>query len=251
MVQRRPDLLIIADTAYAAFLTDFRGALADVPHNVVCIHSFSKTFGATGNRLGFVAVHRDNVLDEMLAAQSGDDLAAVALRYGSVTSDVRGLSFMRRLVADSRDVALHNIAGLGTPGQVQMALFALAHLLPSGRAYMDGVRAELAAREDALFGALGVEPAGGDDTSYYALIDLLAVVRARVGADAAAGVAARTDPWALALRLASEHGVVVLPGQLFDADSWDVRISVASLDTDELRAVGAALASVLDEAARP
>ena len=249
VVQRRPDLLIIADTAYAAFLPDFHGALADVPRNVVCIHSFSKTFGATGNRLGFVAVHRDNVLDEMLAAQSGDDLAAVALRYGSVTSDVRSLSFMRRLVADSRDVALHNIAGLGTPGQVQMALFTLAHLLPSGRAYMDGVRAELAARQDALFGALGIEPTGGDDTGYYALIDLLAVVRARHGEEAAARVADRTDPWSVATRLAAEHGVVVLPGQLFDADSWDVRISAASLDADELRTVGAALAAVLDETA--
>src|SRR5690606_30625639 len=103
-----------------------------VPRNTVCIHSFSKTFGATGNRLGFIAVHRDNVLDDALARQVDDDLAAVSRRYGAVTSDVRSLTFVQRLVADSRDVALHNIAGLGTPGQVQMALFALAHLLPSG-----------------------------------------------------------------------------------------------------------------------
>jgi aspartate 4-decarboxylase len=250
VVRRRPDLLIIADTAYAAFLPDFHGALADVPRNVVCIHSFSKTFGATGNRLGFIAVHRDNVLDEALGRQAGDDLDAVARRYGSVTADVRSLSFVRRLVADSRDVALHNIAGLGTPGQVQMALFALAHLLPSGRAYIDAVRKELVARQDALFEPLGIAPPGGDDTGYYALIDLLAVVRARQGDAAAERVSVTTDPWTLATGLAAGHGVIVLPGQLFDADSWDVRVSAASLDVDELRAVGRALAAVLDDAAR-
>lgn len=249
VVKQRPDLLIIADTAYAAFLPEFRGALADVPRNTVCIHSFSKTFGATGNRLGFIAVHRDNVLDEALARQVDDDLAAVSRRYGSVTSDVRSLTFVQRLVADSRDVALHNIAGLGTPGQVQMALFALAHLLPSGRAYIDAVRAELAARQDALFGPLGIAPPGGDDTGYYALIDLLAVVRARHGDAATERVTSSTDPWSLATRLAGEHGVIVLPGQLFDADSWDVRVSAASLDADELRTVGTALAAVLDAAA--
>jgi hypothetical protein len=31
------------------------------------------------------------------------------------------------------------------------------------------------------------------------------------------------------MRLAREHGVVVLPGRLFDAASWDVRASTASL----------------------
>jgi aspartate 4-decarboxylase len=33
---------------------------------------------------------------------------------------------MARMVADSREVALHNISGLATPDQVQMSLFALA-----------------------------------------------------------------------------------------------------------------------------
>ena len=250
IVERRPDLVIIADTAYAAFLPDFHGALADVPRNVICIHSFSKTFGATGNRLGVVAVHRDNVLDDMLRAQDGDDLRRPGVRYRSMTSDPRRLTFLDRMVADSRDVALHNIAGLATPDQLQMALFSLAFLLPSGRSYLDGVRAELATREAALLEPLGIASPGGDDTGYYALLDLLAIVAHRHGDAAADRLAATSDPWDLALRLASEHGVVVLPGQLFDAESWDVRISVASLDADELRSVGTALAAVLDEAVR-
>ena len=46
------------------------------------------------------------------------------------------------------------------------------------------------------------------------------------------------------MRLASEHGVVVLPGVLFGAAGWDVRVSLASLDADQLRAVGEAIVSV-------
>jgi aspartate/methionine/tyrosine aminotransferase len=52
----------------------------------------------------------------------------------------------------------------------------------------------------------------------------------------------------LAMRLASEHGVVVLPGMLFGAASWECRVSLASLDADQLRAVGEAVVSVLTTA---
>ncbi len=103
IVERRPDLVIIADTAYAAFLPDFHGALADVPRNIIYIYSFSKTFGATGNRLGVVAVHRDNVLDDMLRAQDRRRPGGVPDSYRSVASDPRRLTFLDRMVADSRD----------------------------------------------------------------------------------------------------------------------------------------------------
>ena len=47
---------------------EFRVTKADLPHNVICLHSFSKNFGATGNRLGFVAVHVDNAMDRAALA---------------------------------------------------------------------------------------------------------------------------------------------------------------------------------------
>ena len=78
-------------------------------------------------------------------------------------------------------MALHNIAGLGTPDQVQMAMFALAYLMPSGSGYIQGTRAELATRLDALMAPLGIAAPGGQDSLYYALIDLLAVAQARAG----------------------------------------------------------------------
>lgn len=246
VLERRPDLIVVADTAYANFVEDFRGLIAELPHNVVCLHSFSKNYGATGNRLGFVAVHEDNVADRRLASADESTIARLGVRYRSRTADVRSLTFLERLSADSREVALHNIAGLATPDQVQMALFALTSLVPWGVEYCAATRAELATRLDALLGPLGIPPAGGHDSMYYALVDLLAVVRVRHGEAAARAMADRVRPETVAHRLADEHGVIVLPGAFFDAASWDVRISLASLPADDLREVGTAIASTLD-----
>ena len=244
----RPDLIIVADTVYATFVEGFRGTMTELPRNVITLHSFSKNFGATGTRVGFIAVHHDNVLDELLGAQDDATRAAQQVRYGSMTSDVTKLRFIDRLVADSREVALHNIAGLATPGQVQMALFALSYLLPRGRAYIDATRAELAGRLEALITPLGIPAEGGQDSFYYALIDLLEVAEAQRGPDFARRLKESVRPEDLAMRLASEHGVVVLPGVLFGAAGWDVRVSLASLSADQLRAVGEAIVSVLTSA---
>ena len=245
VLERRPDLVVVADTVYATFVDGFRSILADLPRHVICLHSFSKNFGATGNRLGFVAVHHDNVMDELLAAQPAATHRQLQDRYRSITSDITGLPFLARLVADTRQVALHNIAGLATPDQVQMALFALAYLLPSGATYVAGTRTELAARLDALLGPLGVPAPGGQDSMYYALVDVLQVAAAQRGERFASWLGTHVAPADVPLRLAREHGVVVLPGQIFDAESWDVRVSLASLTTAELTAVADALVTVL------
>lgn len=232
---------------YATFVEGFRGTMAELPHNIICLHSFSKSYGATGNRLGFVAVAVDNVMDDLLARQSTDARRAQQARYRPITSDVATLPFVDRLVADSREVALHNIAGLGTPDQVQMALFALAYLLPSGTPYIEATRAELHRRLDALMTPLGIPAPGGQDSMYYALVDVLAVARARRGDAFADWLQDNVQPAEIPLRLAREHGIVVLPGEIFDAESWDVRVSLASLTVDELSIVGAALVKVLDK----
>ncbi|MPY92083.1 MAG: bifunctional aspartate transaminase/aspartate 4-decarboxylase [Acidimicrobiia bacterium] len=244
--RRRPDLIVVTDTVYATFVDGFRSLAAEIPRNVICLHSFSKHFGATGARLGFVAVHEDSVLDELLAAQGPAARRAQQQRYRSVTGDVSSLSFVDRMVADSREVALHNIAGLATPDQVQMAMFALALVMPSGREYFERTRAQLRHRLDALFGPLGLHEPGGRDSFYYALVDLLAVAANRRGAGFATWLAEHVDPASIVLRLAAEHGVVVLPGQVFGAPQWDVRLSLASLDAGQLGAVAAALLAVID-----
>jgi len=246
VLRDRPDLIVVADTAYATFVDGFRSILAELPRNVILVHSFSKNFGATGNRLGFVAVGDDTVADELIAAQDEVDKEAARRRYGSITSDVPSLSFVSRLVADSREVALHNITGLATPDQVQMTLFALAHLMPEGKAQRAAVRTELTARHRALLAPLQVEPPGGNDAQYYALIDLADVVTACHGADAMTALAERADPGDIPMLLARDHGVVVMPGAGFGGLTWDVRVCLAALTLDELAAVGSAIRAVVD-----
>jgi aspartate 4-decarboxylase len=145
-------------------------------------------------------------------------------------------------------VALHNIT-TATPDQLQMAFFALAYLMPSGRSYIAATRAELAARDAALRAPLQIPPPGGQDSMYYALVDLLQVTEALCGPGGVERLMASQTPTAIPLKLAQEYGVIVLPGQLYGAHSWDVRVSLASLTVDELGRVGAALAAVLTDMA--
>ncbi|WP_051062301.1 bifunctional aspartate transaminase/aspartate 4-decarboxylase [Ilumatobacter nonamiensis] len=245
IADHRPDLLIVADTVYATFIDGFRGLAVDSPRNVIGLHSFSKNYGATGSRLGFIAMHHDHVVDELLATQDEAGRRRQTERYSSLTDDVSKLSFMARLVADSREVALNNIAGLATPDQVQMAFFALDHLMVSGRDYTLAVRHELAAREQALLAPLGVGPPGGQESMYYALIDLEHAMEVAHGPAATAWMTSSVDPIEISMMIAREHGVVVLPGQIFESDSWDVRVSLASLTVDELAVVGRAIGAVL------
>ena len=50
-------------------------------------------------------------------------------RYKHLCQNPTELSFMDRLVADSRQVALNHTAGLSTPQQVRMAFFSLFALI--------------------------------------------------------------------------------------------------------------------------
>ena len=126
---KRKDLIILTDDVYGTFVNGFRSLMATCPKNTICVYSFSKYFGCTGWRLGVIAIHQDNVFDQAIAGLSKKDKKALGERYGSVTLDVPSMKLIDRMVADSRAVALNHTAGLSTPQQVQMALFALMGLL--------------------------------------------------------------------------------------------------------------------------
>src|SRR5262249_46904062 len=149
---------------------------AALPANTICVYSFSKHFGATGQRLAVVALHEDNALDRMLRDQGGDDRRAVAARYASVTADLDASKLIDRMVAESRSVALYHIAGLSTSQQALMALFALYFLLDDGREYIQATRELLRRRLGLLLEPLGRQVSSDpSDTHYYALIDVLAI----------------------------------------------------------------------------
>ena len=64
---KRPDLMLLTDDVYGTFVHDFRSLLGELPQNTIGVYSYSKYFGCTGWRLGVIAVHEDNIFDNMIA----------------------------------------------------------------------------------------------------------------------------------------------------------------------------------------
>lgn len=75
------------------------------------------------------------MLDKQIANLSKKEKKELEERYSSLTTDPASIKFIDRLVADSRNVALNHTAGLSTPQQVQMVLFALFNMMDSRQSY--------------------------------------------------------------------------------------------------------------------
>ena len=137
---KRPDLMLLTDDVYGTFVPEFRSLLGELPHNTIGVYSYSKYFGATGWRLGVIAVHEDNIYDKMIAKLPDAHLKALDKRYGALTLEPRKVKFIDRIVADSRDVALNHTAGLSLPQQVMMSMFSLVELMDSQETLPDCVQ---------------------------------------------------------------------------------------------------------------
>ncbi len=129
VLKKRPDLILLTDDVYGTFVPGFRSLMGEFPKNTIGVYSYSKYFGCTGWRLGTIAVHEDNIFDEMIAAHPEPIKKLLDKRYGGLTLEPRKLAFIDRIVADSRDVALNHTAGLSLPQQVMMTLFSLSELM--------------------------------------------------------------------------------------------------------------------------
>jgi aspartate/methionine/tyrosine aminotransferase len=66
-------LILLTDDVYGTFVPGFRSLMGEFPKNTIGVYSYSKYFGCTGWRLGTVAVHEDNIFDEMIARHPGAD----------------------------------------------------------------------------------------------------------------------------------------------------------------------------------
>src|SRR5256884_8201843 len=100
---KRPDLMLLTDDVYGTFVPDFRSLLGELPYNTIGVYSYSKYFGATGWRLGLIAVHEENLFDRLITKLPDADLKALDKRYGALTLEPRKIKFIDRIVADSRD----------------------------------------------------------------------------------------------------------------------------------------------------
>ncbi|MBP5979131.1 MAG: bifunctional aspartate transaminase/aspartate 4-decarboxylase [Halomonas sp.] len=244
----RPDLIILTDDVYGTFADDFRSLFAVCPRNTILVYSFSKYFGATGWRLGVVATHQGNVLDDMLASMPADMQERLERRYNSIIPDVSALKFIDRLVADSRTVALNHTAGLSTPQQVQMVLFSLFALMDEHDIYKAALKKVIRQRELALYRELGIElEKNSNEVDYYTLLDLEEIADKLYGGDFANWVKIKFTTNELLFRIADETGIVLLPGRGFGTQHPSGRASLANLNEYEYTAIGHALRALADE----
>jgi aspartate 4-decarboxylase len=241
----RPDLMLLTDDVYGTFVPDFRSLLGELPYNTIGVYSYSKYFGATGWRLGVIAVHEENLFDWMITKLPEADLKALDKRYSPLTLEPRKIKFIDRIVADSRDVALNHTSGLSLPQQVMMSLFSLAEMMDGAKLYQKACMDIVHRRAKATIEGLGIQLSPNPlYDAYYGLIDFEFFARKRIGEEAVEYLKKNVHPLDLAFRLAEDHGIVLLNGGGFDAPDWSLRVSLANLDDEVYEEIGRGVRSI-------
>jgi len=242
---KRPDLMVLTDDVYGTFVPEFRSLLGELPQNTIGVYSYSKYFGATGWRLGVIAVHEDNIFDRKIAKLPDAELKALDKRYGPLTLQPRKIKFIDRIVADSRDVALNHTAGLSLPQQVMMSLFSLAEMMDEAKLYQKACMEIVHRRAKATIEGLGIEVSPNPlYDAYYGLIDFEFFARKNIGQEAVEYLKKNVHPLDLAFRLAEDHGIVLLNGGGFEAPEWSLRVSLANLNDEVYEEIGRGVRSI-------
>lgn len=247
--KRNPDLIVVTDDVYGTFVPNFRSLMAALPHNTITVYSFSKNFGCTGWRLGVVAVHEKNVMDARIARLPQRWKKKLDARYGPMTLVPQKLKFIDRMVPDSRDVALNHTAGLSLPQQLQMAFFALTHLLDETDAYKQLTARICRQRRDLLWQGLGIPLPAEDPLRawYYVELDLEVWARGSYGDAFFEYLRTNYEPVDFLFRVAEKSSVVLMDGGGFGGPPWSVRVSLANLDDQDYANIGRFMREVAGE----
>lgn len=186
-------------------------------------------------------------MDRLIRKLPEDIQKELEERYSSVSLTPRKLKFIDRLVADSRNVALRHTAGLSTPQQVQMVLFALYALMDEENRYKEAVKRILRRRHKALYRGLGIEqPTDPNNVYYYTLIDAEVLAEQIYGKEFAKWFLDTMPSGEFIVRLAEEAHVVLLPGKGFEVIHPSARVSLANLREVDYYKIGQTIRKMLD-----
>lgn len=233
--ENRPDLMIITDDVYGTFGDDFVSCFAILPKNTLLVYSFSKYFGATGWRLGTISLAHDNIFDKKIKESSED----IWSRYSIMSPTPKEVKFIDRLVADSRAVGLNHTAGISTPQQLQMALFALNSLVDLGESYKKACKHLVRTRCELLYSALGIKlDENINSVNYYNLINIRDIGEKLFGSDFGQWFEAENKITDFLFALARDTGVVLMPGKGFGDTHPTLRVSLANLQEYQYEAIG-------------
>ena len=242
-------LMIVTDDVYGTFADKFKSLMVCIPYNTLGIYSYSKYFGATGWRLGVIALAKENVYNQLLSELSEETKDILRNRYGALTTDPDNIPFIDRIVADSRQVALNHTAGLSTPLQVQMAFFSIFALLDTDDTYKEQTKHICRRRKHLLYDNLDeltfVE--NPYSTSYYNEFDLLIWAKLKYGEEFVDYLKNNYNSSEFLFELADRYGIVLLNGSGFEGPSWSVRVSLANLKDEEYVEIGKAINELFAE----
>ena len=243
-----PNLMILTDDVYGTFVDGFNSLMNELPQNTLCVYSFSKYFGATGWRLGVIALYEDNVYDHMLTAIPEKEKQRLAKLYESLTIHPEKLKFIDRLVADSRQVALNHTAGLSTPQQIQMMLFAGFALLDTKNNYKKAAIDLIHKRYGLLWDGMDfpIYP-DAERAAYYCIIDVQEWALKNYGKEFMSFLEKNFEPVDIVFRLAEKSSIVLLNGGGFAGPEWSVRVSLANLEDADYSVIGKALSETMME----
>ncbi|HJF46389.1 MAG TPA: bifunctional aspartate transaminase/aspartate 4-decarboxylase [Limosilactobacillus oris] len=251
VIKANPDLVIITDDVYGTFSPSYQSIFAVAPHNTILVYSFSKLYGATGQRLGVVCMHHQNVCDRIIQEnlQNRRLRELDERRYSIVVPDPHKMKFIDRMVADSRAIGLYHTAGLSSPQQVMMDMFALSNLKDAGLSpYVQLSREVVAARYHEFWHGLGIQPdETPENTRYYTLVDIFDLMRQRHGKEFCQYFKDNYNYLDFTYRLATEFGAVVMDATAFGAEKGNVRVSLANLEKADYRKLARAILDLVDE----
>jgi len=251
VVEANPNLVIITDDVYGTFVDDFKTIYSVVPHNTLLVYSFSKLYGATGQRIGLIAMHDDNIFDKLIEEMTAEDPVireAFRKRYSYVTNKPHEMSFIDRTVADSRNIGLYHAAGLSTPQQITMALFSLTNLIYEGREdpYVTASKEIVSHRYKAFWESLGlVVKTTEENAEYYTVFSIYKLAESKYSKDFRAYLEQNCNHLAFEWRLAAEYGVVVMDGAGMGTKAGYLRISLANRPDKDYETVGGRISDLL------
>ena len=245
---KRKDLIILTDDVYGTFVNGFKSLAAAAPHNTILVYSYSKYFGATGWRLGVIAIHEDNILDKKIAELPEKDKQELNKRYSTVALYPEKLKIIERMVADSRAVALHHTSGVSTPQQVLTTLFSIYCLMDKTGEYKKRAQDIIGKRFKSLYDAIGIDcPKDPYGAHYYTIIDVPKLAETRYSKDFSDYLVNTFEPIDFVVRLAEERSVVLLDGGGFDAPNMSVRVSLANLPDEAYVEIGKSISWLLEQ----
>ena len=242
-----PNLMIISDDVYGTFVPEFKSLMTSIPYNTIACYSYSKYFGATGWRLGTLAIHKNNIFDKLISELPYDIKKRTNKRYSSMSTTPDKVPFINRIIADSRQVALNHTSGLSTPQQVQMAFFSTYALIDTDDSYKNLTIDICHKRRKLLFDSLGIEIHDNKyEAAYYTQFDLLELIEYHYGKEFVEYVKSNYKPIDVLFTLAKDYSIVLLSGEGFAGPEWSIRVSLANLYDEAYTEIGISLKRILD-----